>query len=84
MSRAERASKALGLEPQVIPDQLLEQAQSQSAHKAANGILPQYASGRKSALPGFALVFIKKQAIFLDEWAVRLMLGLTSSSSCAP
>ena len=73
MSRAERASKALGLEPQVIPDQLLEQAQSQSAHKAANGILPQYASGRKSALPGFALVFIKKQAIFLDEWAVRLM-----------
>ncbi len=73
MSRAERASKALGLEPQVIPDQLLEQDQSQSAHKAANGILPQYASGRKSALPGFALVFIKKQAIFLDEWAVRLM-----------
>lgn len=73
MSRAERASKALGLEPQVIPDQLLEQAQSQSAHNAANGILPQYASGRKSALPGFALVFIKKQAIFLDEWAVRLM-----------
>lgn len=73
ISRAERASKALGLEPQVIPDQLLEQAQSQSAHNAANGILPQYASGRKSALPGFALVFIKKQAIFLDEWAVRLM-----------
>lgn len=73
MSRAERASKALGLEPKFIPDQLLEQDQSQSAHKAANGILPQYASGRKSALPGFALVFIKKQAIFLDEWAVRLM-----------
>ena len=77
-TRAERASKALGLEPQVIPDQLLELAQAaessaQPANKAASSILPQYASGRKSALPGFALVFLQKQAIFLDEWAVRLM-----------
>ena len=40
---------------------------------SGNGILAQYAAGRPSALPGFALVFIQKQAIFLDEWAVRLL-----------
>ena len=79
LTRAERAGKALGLDCAI--ENAVPSAAS-SAHNlvndpassnAAGGILPQYASGRNSALPGFALVFMQKKAIFLDEWAVRLL-----------
>lgn len=88
LSRTERILQTLdfghvndNVEPGIIPglaknkerranstdeEQLMPQNQGR-------GILAQYAPGRDSSLPGFGLVIISKRAIFLDEWAVRLL-----------
>ena len=87
LTRAERVSQTLGLErPEwvggelgIIPSTKAEERRAPQPPRTAltaktqGGILAQYASGRPSALPGFALVFMHKRAIFLDEWAVRLL-----------